>query len=56
MYLDFGIVGGGVVVVVYDNVNSEVKGNDDLLNWGFVVELGVVEDGSSGVVEDMKEG
>lgn len=37
-------------------MNSEVKGNDDPLNRGLAVELGVAEDGSSGVVEDMKEG
>lgn len=37
-------------------MNSEVKGNDDPLNRGLAVELGVAEDGSSGVVKDMKEG
>lgn len=53
---DLGTAGGGVIIVVHDNVNSEVEGNDNPLDRGLAVELGVAEDGSSGVVEDMKEG
>lgn len=52
---DLGAAGSGVVVVVHDNVNSEVEGNDNPLDRGLAVELGVAEDSSSGVVEDMKE-
>lgn len=55
-YPDLGTAGGGVIIVVHDNVNSEVEGNDNPLDRGLAVELGVAEDGSSGVVEDMKEG
>lgn len=54
-YPDLGAAGSGVVVVVHDNVDSEVEGNDNPLDRGLAVELGVAEDSSSGVVEDMKE-
>jgi hypothetical protein len=39
----------------HEDVNEKVKGDDNPRNRGATVELGVAENGSGGVVEDVEE-
>lgn len=50
-----GTTSGSVVVVVHDDVNEQVECDDDPLHRGLSVELGVAQNGSGCVVEDVKE-